>query len=65
MIGLFLALCSSKLNLRLLFDIADNARLNFLTERNDRVESGLTPSVENVAMRVSDKGKFLGDLAVG
>ena len=61
---LFLSLCSSKLDLRLLFDIADNVRLNFLAERNDCVEAALAPSVENVAMRVTDKGEFLAELAV-
>ena len=64
MVKLFLSLCSSKLDLRFLFDIADNARLNFFAERNDCVEAGLASSVENVAMRVSDKGKFLAELAV-
>ena len=58
-------LCGSELDFSVFFDIADKARLNFLAERDDGVEARLAPSVENVAMRVSDKGKFLGDLAVG
>ena len=58
-------LSSSELDFSVLFDISDKARLNFLAERDDGVEARLAPSVENVTMCVSDKGKFLGDLAVG
>ena len=53
------------LDLGALLLFRDILQLYFFTERNDRVEPGLTDRVEDVGMSIAHKCKLLAQLTVG